>query len=223
MLRRRIAGLLAGVTFVVLGAATAAPGAAVASSPAASPPASPADTGGYPAQGPMLTLSAGSVNVGGSVIVTGRGFQSGEGVDISVTYPAGSHALGSGGPAGPSAQPAAFSLRHSVGRTVTAAHALATQDGQFSTKITLTQTGHATVTATGEQSHLNLTAALMVLSPTNGAASKSTKSSFPLSRMELLILLVALIALLAPVVVTRWRRSRKPAALDPVSSGIGLS
>jgi len=171
----------------------------------------------------MLTLSAGSVNVGGSVIVTGRGFQSGESVDISVTYPAGSHALGSGGPEGPSAQPAAFSLRHSAGRTVNAGHALATNDGQFSTKISLTQTGNATVTATGEQSHLNLTAKLMVLSSTNAGASKSTKSSFPLSRMELLILLLALIALLAPLGISRWPRSRKPEALDPVSSGIGLS
>jgi hypothetical protein len=222
MLRRRIAGLLAGVTFVVLGVAVAAPSAAAASSPPASPPASspaasPGDSGGYPAQGPMLTLSSGSVNVGGTVIVTGRGFQSGESVDISVTYAAGSHALGGSG--GPVAQPAALTLRHSVGHTVTAAHALATNNGQFSTKISLTQTGNATVTATGAQSHLNLTANVMVLSPTNaGGASKSTKSWFPLSRVELLILLLALIALLVPVGFTRWRRSRKPAAVGPVSA-----
>lgn len=221
MLRRRIAGLLAGVTFVVLGAAVAAPSAAAASSPAASPAASspaasPGVTGGYPAQGPMLTLSAGSVNVGGSVIVTGRGFQSGESVDVTVTYPAGSHALGGSG--GPSAQPAALTLRHSVGRTVTAAHALATNDGQFSTKISLTQAGSATVAATGEQSHLNLTAKLMVLSPTNAGASKSTKSSFPLSHIELLILLLAVLALLVPVGIILWRRSREPAAVDPVSA-----
>jgi hypothetical protein len=221
MLRRRIAGLLAGVTFVVLGAAVAAPSAAAASSPPASPPASspaasPGDSGGYPAQGPMLTLSSGSVNVGGTVIVTGRGFQSGESVEISVTYPAGSHALGGSG--GPVAQPAALTLRHSVGRTVTAAHALATNDGQFSTKISLTQAGNATVTATGEQSHLNLTANVMVLSPTNAGASNSTKSGFPLSRVELLILLLALIALLVPVGITLWRRSRKPAAFGPVSA-----
>lgn len=228
MLRRRFAGLLAGVTFVVLGAAIAAPSAAAASSPApsapASSPASPSsaasstDTGGYPAQGPMLTLSAGSVNLGGSVIVTGRGFQSGESVDISVTYPAGSHALGSGGPGGPSVQPAAFSLRHSVGRTVTAAHALATQDGQFSTKISLTQSGNATVTATGEQSHLNLTAKVMVLSPTNGGVSKSTKSGLPLSHVELLILFLALIALLVPAFIALWRRSRKRPVAEPVTA-----
>ena len=223
MLRRRIAGLLAGVTFVVLGAAIGAPSAAAASSPAASPPASSpgspaassADTGGYPAQGPMLTLSAGSVNVGGSVIVTGRGFEGGENVDISVTYAAGSHALGSGGSEVPSAQPAAFSLRHTVGRTVIAAHALTTKDGQFSTKISLTQTGHATVTATGERSRLNLTAALMVVSTTNAGTSKTTKSGFPLSRVELLILLLALIALLVPVL---WRRSRKRPVADPVTA-----
>jgi hypothetical protein len=225
MLRRRIAGLLAGVTFVVLGAAMAAPSAAASSpvaspSAASSPAASPADAGDYPAQGPMLTLSSGSVNVGGSVIVTGRGYQSGESVDISVTYPAGSHALGSGGPV---AQPAALTLRHSVGGTITAAHSLAAHDGQFSTKISLTQTGSATVTATGERSHLNLTAALMVLSPTNAGASKSTKNGFPLSRVQLLIIVVALIALLVPVAIAVWRRSRKQSALDPISSGIGVS
>lgn len=220
MFRRRTAGLLASAAFVVLGFAVAAPGAAAATSPAASPPAasSPADTGGYPAQGPMLTLSSGSVHVGGSVIVTGHGFQGGESVDISVSYPAGSHALGSGGSGGASAQPAALSLRHGAGPTAATAHAVAAQDGEFSTRISVTQAGNATVTATGERSHVSLTAALTVLSSTSAKGSKSTKSGLPLSHVELLILLLAIIALLVPAGIGRWRRSRQQPAAGPVSA-----
>jgi hypothetical protein len=222
MLQRRIAGLLAGVTVVVLGAAAFATPAAASSPAASSPAASPADTGGYPAQGPMLTLSSGSVNVGGSVMVTGRGFESGENVDVSVTYPAGSHALGSGGPV---AQPAALTLRYSVGRTVSAAHTLAAHDGGFSTKISLTQAGNATITATGQQSHVSLTAALTVLAPVSAAASTSNKSRFAFSDLKflLLIVVIALAAVLVPAGIALRRRSRKPSALDPVSSGIGVS
>jgi hypothetical protein len=216
MLRRRIARRVAGVTFVVLGLVVAVPGAAAATAPvAASPAPSSADPGGYPAQGPQLTLSAGSVGVGGSVMVTGRGFQVGESVDISVTYPPAAHALGSGGP---TAQPAAFTLRHSAGRLVSAGHALAGGDGGFSMRITLTQAGNATVMATGEQSHVSLTAPISVLPPASAAGTKTTKSSFPLSHLELLILVVALFALLIPAGIAWQRRSRKPSAADPVSA-----
>jgi hypothetical protein len=216
MLRRRIASRAAGVTFVVLGLVVAAPGAASATAPVASSPApSSADSGGYPAQSPLLTLSAGSVNVGGSVLVTGHGFQSGENIDISVTYPPAAHALGSGGPP---AQPAALTLRHAAGRLVSAGHALAGGDGGFSMRITLTQAGNATVTATGEQSRLSLTASIAVLAPASPVGAKSTKSGFPLSHLELLILVVALVALLVPAGVAWQRRSRKTSAGDPVSA-----
>src|ERR1700733_4819732 len=99
------------------------PGTAAATAPAAaSSSAAPAESSGYPAQKPLLTVSSGSAKVGGSVMVTGHGFKSDETVDISVTYASSSHALGSGGPV---AQPAAFTVRHSVARTVSAAKAVA--------------------------------------------------------------------------------------------------
>jgi hypothetical protein len=215
MLRRRIASRIAGVTFVALGLVVAVPGAAAATAPVASSPApSSADSGGYPAQGPLLTLSAGSVSVGGSVTVTGRGFQSGESVDISVTYPPSAHALGSGGP---TAQPAALTLRHSAGRLVSAGHALATANGEFSLRITLTQAGNATVSAIGEQSHVSLTAPISVLPSASAVGTTSSKSGFPLSHLELLILVIALLALLVPAGVAWQRRSRKP-SVDPVSA-----
>jgi len=221
---RRIAGLLAGLICAVLGIVVAAPSALAATAPAASAaPTSAAPTSAapsaYPAQSPLLTLSAGSVKVGNSITVTGSGFQAGESVDLSVTYASSStHALGSGGP---QAQPAAFTLRHDAGRVVSAGHALAAQDGGFSTQISLTQAGNATITATGEQSHVSLTATVTVLAPTSVAAKQPTKSWLPLSHHQFLmllpILILAIIALLVPGGLALWRRWRRPSALDPSS------
>jgi len=221
---RRIAGTVCSLTVVMLGLASA-PGVASATAPEAqsSAPssASPSDSGGYPAQSPQLTVSAGSVNVGGSVTVTGHGFQAGEGVDISVTYGPASHALGSGGPV---AQPAAFALRHTA---VSAVHALAASNGDFSARVPLTQTGNATITATGEVSHLRVAATVSVLPATSVAGAKSTKHTLPLGTNELLILAVALLVLLGLAAIAMRRRSRNssapgpfapnPAAPDPVA------
>jgi hypothetical protein len=213
MLRPRIAATVCSVTFALLGLVVDA-GVATATAPTA---ASPAPSGvasgdpGYPAQSPLLTVSSGSVSVGGSVLVTGRGFQSGEGVDISVTYSPANHALGSSGPV---AQPAALTLRHSAGRPVSAVHALATSDGEFSTHVSLTQQGNATITATGEQSHLSVAATVSVLPATSvGAASKSTKRALPFSNMKLQILVLVIVALLVGAGIRWQRRSRKASAV----------
>jgi hypothetical protein len=216
MLRRRIVNRVTAVTFVALGLVVALPGAAAATAPpvAVSSPPSSTDSGGYPAQGPLLTLSAGSVNVGAFVTVNGRGFQSGENVDISVTYAGAAHALGSGGP---TTQPAALTVRHSAGQLVSAGHAVADGDGGFSMRIKLTQAGSATVTATGEQSHVSLTAPISVLLLASGASTTSTKSVFSLSRLQLLILL-ALLASLVPAGVVWQRLSRKPSAANSVAT-----
>jgi len=220
MLRRRIAGTVCSVTVVLLGLAVV-PGVAGATVPAAQSPApssaSPTDSGGYPAQSPLLTVSSGSVSVGGSVTVTGHGFQGGEGVDISVTYAPASHALGSGGPV---AQPAAFALRHSA---VSAMHALAASDGEFSTRVPLTQAGNATITATGEQSHLSVAATVSVLPVTSVAGTKSTTSTkstkralaFSNIKLQILILLVALLVFAG---VAWQRRSRKASAVPDTSA-----
>lgn len=214
MLRRRIAGTLCSVALGLLGLFVL-PGVAQATAPAATSAApssaAPADPSGYPAQGPLLTVSAGSTKVGGSVIVTGHGFQSGEVVDISVTYGPGSHALGSGGPV---AQPAAFTVRHSVGRTVAAAHAVATTDGAFSTQISLTEAGNATITATGEESHLSVDAIVSVLPATSGTGAKTTtKRVLPVNSNTLLIAAVGSVVLLAAAGIAwqrPWRRSSPP-------------
>ena len=211
MLRRRIAGTVCSLTVAVLGLAVA-PGVAGATAPEAQSPApssaSPTDSGGYPAQSPLLTVSSGIVSVGGAVTVTGHGFQGGEGVDISVTYGSASHALGSGGP---TAQPAAFALRHGA---VSAVHALAASNGEFTTRVPLTQTGNATITATGEQSHLSVAATVSVLPATHAASAKSTKSTLPFGSNKLLILAAAVLVLVVAVWLAWRRRSRNPAAPD---------
>jgi hypothetical protein len=213
MLRRRIAGTVCSVAFSAL-ALVVLPGVApAATSPAPSSPAS-ADPGGYPAQSPLLTVTSGTVKLGGSVTVTGRGFQSGEVVDISVTYGPASHALGSGGPV---AQPAAFTLRHGVEPAIATAHAVAASDGGFSAQVPLTQAGNATITATGEQSHLSVAATVSVLSPTKVAATTSTKHTLPLSKIELLILGLVIVAALAGAEVV-WKRSRTRSAGPDVST-----
>ena len=218
MLRRRIAGPVCSVTFALLGL-VAVPGLAAATATAATSPApssaAPTDPGGYPAQSPLLTVTSGSVKVGGSVTVTGHGFQSGEGIDISVTYGPANHALGSGGPV---AQPAALTLRHGVGRTVSTAHAVAALDGDFSAQVPLTQAGNATITATGEQSHLSGVATVSVLPATSVAGAKSTKPALPFSHIELLIGVVAILALLVAAGIARPRRWRKPSATYDVST-----
>ena len=219
---RRIAGLLAGLICAVLGMVVAAPGAIAATAPAAASAApttaAPGDASGYPAQSPLLTVSAGSVKVGSSVTVTGSGFQAGESVDLSVTYASSStHALGA---SGPQAQPAALTLRHDADRVVSAGQALVGKNGGFSTQISLTQTGNATITATGEKSHVSLTAAVAVSPKASATATKqSTKSWLPVSHHQFLmllpILILAIIALLIPGALAVWRRTRRQSTVDP--------
>jgi hypothetical protein len=219
MLRRRIAGTVCSVAFALF-ALVVFPGVAAATAPAATsaPPSSAASSepGGYPAQSPLLTVTSGSVKVGGSVTVTGHGFQSGEVVDLTVTYAPSSHALGSGGPV---AQPAAFTVRHGAGRTVSAAHAVAATDGEFSAQVPLTQAGNATITATGEQSHMSVAATVSVLSATASvAATKSTKSALPISKTGLLVLAGVIVAILAVVGIAWQRRWRTPSVPRDVST-----
>ena len=220
MLRRRIAGTVCSVAFAAL-AVVVLPGVAAATtsaatSPAPSSPASP-DPGGYPAQSPLLTVTSGAVKVGGSVTISGHGFQGGEVIDISVTYGPASHALGSGGPV---AQPAAFTLRHDVHAAAAVAHAVATSDGDFSAQVPLTKTGNATITAVGEQSHRSVVATVSVLSATNVAASTSTKHKLPPSNSVLLSLgLVIVAALVAAVIFAlRGRLRGSPSAEHDVST-----
>lgn len=204
---RRIAGTVCSVAFAALALVTlpgvAAATTSAATSPASSSPASP-NPSDYPAQSPLLTVTSGTVKVGGSVTVTGRGFTSGEVIDIFVTYGPANHALGSGGPV---AQPAAFKL---PGVAQPAAHAVAASDGEFA-QVPLTQPGNATITATGERSHMSGAATVSVLSATSVAAAKSTKHTLPLSKIALVAVGVVIVAALVAAVIAR-KRSRTPAA-----------
>jgi hypothetical protein len=218
MLRRRITGTVCSVALGLF-ALVVFPGVSAATAPTATSPApssaASSEPGGYPAQSPLLTVTSGSVKVGGFITVTGHGFQSGEGIDILVTYAPASHALGSGGPV---AQPAAFTLRHGVGRAVSAAHALAASDGDFSARVSLTQAGTATITATGEQSHLSVVATVSVLPASSVAGTQSTKSVLPFSKIGLLILAVVIVAALALARVAWQRRWRTPSTPHDVST-----
>ena len=142
-----------------------------------------------------------------------------ESVDLSVTYASSSaHALGG---SEPQAQPAALTLRHDAGPVVSAGHALAAQNGGFSTQISLTQAGNATITATGEQSHVSLTATVTVFSSATAATQHSKKNWLSLSNLQLLIVLPILVlaigALLVPAGLSARRRWRKP-TIDPFSA-----
>jgi hypothetical protein len=219
MLRRRIAGTVCSMAAALLGL-VALPGVAAASAPAATSPApvssAAADPGGYPAQSPLLTVTSGTVKVGGSVTVSGQGFQGGEVIDISVTYGPANHALGSGGP---TAQPAAFTLHHDVVLPAAIAHAVATPAGAFSAQVPLTQAGNATITAVGEQSHMTVVATVSVLAATTVASAKSSKHTLPLSNSALLILGLAIVAALAAAGIFAMRgRLHKPSAEHDVST-----
>ena len=181
---RRIAGTVCSVAFAAL-ALVVLPGVAAATtsaatSPAPSSPASP-DPSDYPAQGPLLTVTSGTVKVGGSVTVTGRGFHERR-----------SHRpLRDVRPGKPRARirrtsRTACGIHVPTGVAAATAHAVAASDGEFSAEVPLTQPGNATITATGERSHMSGAATVSVLSATTVAATKSTKHTLPLSKIALL-------------------------------------
>jgi hypothetical protein len=128
-------GILAMGAAVVISAALAAPGVA-----AAEP---------YPAGAVQLTTSAATVPPGGAVELNGTGYGDTEDVDIDVVY---AEALGRLGRSAPRAG-ALFDIVATVGTNA---------DGDWSTSITLTQTGVATITATGQESGVSDTVTVTV-------------------------------------------------------------
>jgi hypothetical protein len=133
----------------------------------------------------------------------------------SLTYGPASHALATGGPV---AQPAAFTLRNSLGRTVSAGHTVAAPNGDFSAQVPLTEAGNATITATGEQSHLSVVATVSVFAAPSVVGTKSTKRVLPFASIELLIGALALAVLLVGAGTAWQRRSRKPSAAFDAST-----
>jgi hypothetical protein len=111
----------------------------------------------YPDQPPDSSVSEGTVSDGGAVTFSGGGFLPGETISVEVHY-------------GSSDSTAALSDR-ATGGFVLAAVALpraarfevtASSDGTFSTPVTLTQTGTATIVATGLTSGVTVTSTVHV-------------------------------------------------------------
>jgi hypothetical protein len=111
----------------------------------------------YPDQPPDSSVSEGTVSDGGAVTFSGKGFLPGETISIEVHY-------------GGSDSTAALSDR-ATGGFVLASVALpraasfevtASSDGTFSTPVTLTQTGTATLVATGLTSGVTVTSTVLV-------------------------------------------------------------
>src|SRR5688572_3299021 len=128
-------GILAMGAAVVISAALAAPGVA-----AAEP---------YPAGAVQLTASATTVAPGGAVELNGTGYGATEDVDIDVVY---AGALGRLGRSAPLAA-ARFDIVATVGTNA---------EGDWSTSITLSQAGVATITATGQESGVSQTLTVTV-------------------------------------------------------------
>lgn len=107
-----------------------------------------------------VTVNITIINVGGTVIFSGTGFDPGEAIDVAVSYSA---------PSG---------LRSSPARTEMAAtKRLATtadSTGAFSTPVTLTQVGTATLTATGATSGKTASLTVQALSGDDAVPAGTT-------------------------------------------------
>jgi LPXTG-motif cell wall-anchored protein len=130
------------------------------------------------------------VTVGGSVTVTGTGFEPNESVNITVTYRAA--ALGHIGRAAHASLPMAR-----------AAVITADATGSFTTDVTLTQVGTAVITATGLTSGASASATVTVLPA--GAALPITGDN----GRTLLILLIGSAVLASGLVLVVLTRSRR--------------
>jgi hypothetical protein len=95
---------------------------------------------------------------------------------------------------------------------------VAASDGTFSTQVSLTQAGSATITATGEQSHLTVAATVSVAPATIVASTKSTKHALPGPNIEVLIGVLAIVVLLVAAGIAWPRRWRKPSPAYDVST-----
>jgi LPXTG-motif cell wall-anchored protein len=144
----------------------------------------------YPIVAPNLTVSPTTVTVGGTVTVSGTGFEPNESVDVTVTYRAA--ALGHIGRAAHAGLPMARAV------VVTA-----DASGNFTTDVTLTQVGTAVITATGLTSGASASATVTVLA--GGEALPITGDN----GTTLLILLIGSAVLASGLVLVVLTRSRR--------------
>jgi hypothetical protein len=185
--------LLTGIA-VTVGVALSAPGAALAEP--------------YPLGAPDLAVSAATVSAGGSVELTGQGYGAEETVNIDVVYAA---ALG-----GPSS-----GLAHAAFALAPVASTQTDAEGNWSTTITLTQAGVATITATGAESGVSQTQTVRVLGelPLEDSEDSEDGGGLPITgpRLTTAIVLgtVTVIAgallLWVPIAIRRRSRTSGPA------------
>jgi len=147
----------------------------------------------YPPTGPTVTVSDSTVVVGDTVEVEGTGFAPGETISITVEY-------------GPIAMGVPRGARSFVPptRKDDASSVRADKDGDFRTKVTLTQVGRAVITATGETSKRSGSASVLVLSSRSELPTTGTDGG---SYLRVAVAgAAALVAGLALVAVARRRR-----------------
>jgi LPXTG-motif cell wall-anchored protein len=167
--------------------------------------ATPAPT--YPAQAPKLTVSANTVAPGGSVVITGTGFQPGS--PASVTWTGGG-ALGAGS--------------HVLGMAATSLHLgvkVLTVDatGAVTTSVRLTSPGDHTITLSGtaaDGSHVSLSTVVAVA--TAGAGGTLPHTGAPILLYTAAGLMLVLLGAL--VVMAVRNRRRQSAAAAPVAAPV---
>lgn len=223
---------LAAPALAVFGFVVASPAVALAASPSpsvtapssASPSPAAASPTTYAAVNVSLVVSSGSVTVGGHVTVSGSGFAGSEPVDLTVSYGSQPKAAGSVEKSGYVVQTAGFARQGQP--TQVAADAA----GTFSHTIVLSQSGMATITATGMVSQRSSSSTVNVLAhaaATVGSSQGPSSSHKTLLSSKTLTLLAAipLVALLAFVAFTLVRRRQAsdsgvhPVAHEPFTIG----
>ena len=164
--------------------------------------AAPASANPYPPAPPVLTTSSGSIAPGGGVTLNGASFTPFELISIDVTYT--SIAAG--------AMMEDFTIT-TVKRQLPTAFVKDTTagaDGTFSTVVTLTQAGRATITAHGETSGVTATAIVTVGSGGSSALPTTGTAIVAIAGSGLAALLIG--AALIWLTRSRRRRTYAPAA-----------
>jgi hypothetical protein len=202
MTRRRLAATTV-LVFAMLGVS---PAVALADTSTPSP-------SGYAATNPSLSLSSAVTVVGKGIVVSGSGFSGGETIAITATYGSTPKALGStrGGIA---VTTAAFSIRPAATTPTALAYANADASGAFSQRVTLTQVGTATITATGGTSGITRSSIVTVRS-VPAIASTSKSSAMPFGWTSAVIFAVVAIVILSLLGTAFARRRQHTPAHAP--------
>lgn len=187
-------------SFAAIAMLAVSPSVALAASPSPST---------YQAVNPSLTVSSASVAAGGSVTISGVGYDPNETINITVVYGPSPKAAGAGTAPGFSVQTASFV------RDVVAAHAAADANGAFSQQVTLSHAGAATITATGAKSGRTSTSTVNVMAA--AAVASGSRSLFSGDKLLLLAGIPVLVLIVSLVFAIRGRR---PSSIAPANAPV---